>query len=105
MTDSLAELAATIAARRGADPETSYTAALFARGRAKCAEKFGEEAVETVIAAVEGDPAALTAEAADTLYHLMVVLAEADIPWSAVTAELARRSGQSGHAEKAARPK
>lgn len=103
MSDTLARLAATIAARRGADPATSHTARLLSRGPAKCAQKFGEEAVEAVIEAARGDPAALTAEAADVLYHLQVMLAACDVPWAAVLAELDRREGTSGLAEKAAR--
>jgi phosphoribosyl-ATP pyrophosphohydrolase len=99
----LARLAATIAARRGADPAGSHTAALLARGPAKCAEKFGEEAVEAIIAAAQGDRAALTAEAADVIYHLMVMLAAQDLSLADVAAELARREGVSGVAEKASR--
>ncbi|GAB4528465.1 MAG: phosphoribosyl-ATP diphosphatase [Amphiplicatus sp.] len=100
---ALDRLAATIEARRGADPETSYTAFLLAGGPARCAKKFGEEATETVIAAVEGDAAALAGEAADALYHLLALLAAAGVPPEAVAAALARREGVSGHAEKAAR--
>jgi phosphoribosyl-ATP pyrophosphohydrolase len=99
----LERLAATIAARRGADPATSHTAALLAKGPAKCAEKFGEEAVEAIIAAAQGDRAALTAEAADALYHLLVMLAARDLTLADVLAELERREGVSGVAEKAAR--
>lgn len=100
---TLDDLAATIAARKDADPDTSWTAKLLAKGPAKCAEKFGEEAVEAIIEAVRGDRAALTSEAADTLYHLLVMLAACDVPLSDVMAELARRQGTSGLAEKAAR--
>jgi phosphoribosyl-ATP pyrophosphohydrolase len=103
MADVLARLAATIEARRAADPAASHTAALLARGPAKCAEKFGEEAVEAVVAAAAADPAALTHEAADVLYHLQVLLAATGVPWSAVLDELARREGRSGIAEKASR--
>ncbi|MEO1274074.1 MAG: phosphoribosyl-ATP diphosphatase [Pseudomonadota bacterium] len=103
MSDPLDRLAATIAARQGADPATSYTASLLARGPAKCAEKFGEEAVEAIIAAVEGDPEALRAEAADVLYHLLVLLTASGLSLDDVRAELARREGVSGHDEKAAR--
>jgi phosphoribosyl-ATP pyrophosphohydrolase len=99
----LARLAATIAARRDADPESSWTAKLMARGPEKCAEKFGEEAVEAVIAAVKGDPAALTAEAADVLYHLLVMCAARGVTLADIEAELARREGRSGLDEKAAR--
>jgi phosphoribosyl-ATP pyrophosphohydrolase len=105
MPDVLTRLAATITARAGADPATSHTARLLAKGPAKCAEKFGEEAVEAIVAATLGDRAALTAEAADTLYHLQVMLAAAGVDWAAVLAELERREGTSGLAEKAARPK
>lgn len=99
----LGRLAATIEARRGASAESSYTASLLAGGAAKCAKKFGEEAIETVIAAASGDPGALAHEAADALYHLLVLLAAAGVPVSAVAAELRRREGVSGHDEKAAR--
>ena len=100
---ALDRLAATIAARRGADPETSWTARLLAKGPEKCAEKFGEEAVEAIIEAVKGDRARLTAEAADVLYHLLVMLAARDLTLAEVEAELARREGLSGIDEKAAR--
>ena len=101
--DPLARLAATIAARRGADPETSWTAKLLSKGPEKCAEKFGEEAIEAIIEAVRGDRARLTAEAADVLYHLLVMLAARDLTLDDVLAELDRREGRSGLAEKAAR--
>jgi len=100
---SLTRLAATIAARKGADPETSWTAKLLAKGPEKCAEKFGEEAVEAIIEAVKGDRAKLTAEAADVLYHLLVMLTARDVTLGDVLAELERREGVSGIAEKAAR--
>jgi phosphoribosyl-ATP pyrophosphohydrolase len=100
---SLARLAATIAARRGADPDSSWTAKLLAKGPEKCAEKFGEEAIEAIIEAVKGDRARLTTEAADVLYHLLVMLAARDITLADVEQELARREGQSGLAEKAGR--
>lgn len=103
MTDTLSRLAATITARKGADPASSWTAQLLARGPAKCAEKFGEEAVEAIIEAVRGDRARLTAEAADVIYHLLVMLAARDVPLAEVLAELDRREGQSGLDEKAAR--
>ena len=99
----LDHLAATIEARKSADPESSWTAKLLSKGPAKCAEKFGEEAVEAIIEAVKGDRAALTSEAADVLYHLIVMLAARDVPLSDVLAELERREGTSGIAEKAAR--
>lgn len=100
---ALEELAATIAARRDADPDSSWTARLLAKGPEKCAEKFGEEAVEAIIEAVKGDRARLTSEAADVLYHLLVMLAARDVALDDVLAELARRQAQSGLAEKAAR--
>ncbi len=101
--ETLSRLAATITARKGADPDTSWTAKLFAKGPEKCAEKFGEEAVEAIIEAVKGDRERLTAEAADVLYHLLVMLAARDVTLEAVLAELDRREGTSGIAEKAAR--
>ncbi|WP_170325768.1 phosphoribosyl-ATP diphosphatase [Ruegeria arenilitoris] len=101
----LHDLAATIEARKGADPESSWTAKLLAKGPEKCAEKFGEEAVEAIIEAVKNDKAGLTAEAADVLYHLLVMLAARDVDLDDVLAELARRQGISGIAEKAARHK
>ncbi len=100
---ALDRLAATIAARKGADPDSSWTAKLLAKGPEKCAEKFGEEAVEAIIEAVKGDRARLTAEAADVLYHLLVMLAARDVALADVLAELERREGTSGIAEKAAR--
>jgi len=99
----LEQLAATIEARKGADPDTSWTAKLLAKGPEKCAEKFGEEAVEAIIEAVKGDRAALTSEAADVLYHLLVMLASRDVALSDVLEELARREGMSGIEEKAGR--
>lgn len=101
---ALERLAATITARRGADPDESWTARLLAKGPEKCAEKFGEEAVEAIIEAVRGDRARLTSEAADVLYHLLVMLAARDVTLAEVETELARREGQSGLDEKAARP-
>ena len=99
----LGRLAATIAARKGADADTSWTAKLLASGPEKCAEKFGEEAIEAIIEAVKGDRAKLTAEAADVIYHLLVMLAARDVTLADVMAELERREGQSGIAEKAGR--
>ena len=101
--DPLDRLEATIRARRGADPSSSYTASLFGRGRAQVAQKLGEEAVETVIAAMGDDPAKIVPEAADLIYHLLVLLADADLTLGDVRAELARREGISGHDEKAGR--
>ena len=100
---TLEHLAATIAARKGADPETSWTAKLLSKGPEKCAEKFGEEAIEAIIEAVKGDRDRLTSEAADVLYHLLVMLAARDVTLDQVLAELERREGTSGIAEKAAR--
>ncbi len=101
--DILDRLQATIAARRGGGGDTSYTASLFAKGRAKIAQKLGEEAVETVIAACSGDDAAIVPEAADLVYHLLVLLADAGLSLDDVRGELLRREGVSGHAEKAGR--
>ena len=100
---SLRDLAATIEARKDADPDSSWTAKLLSKGPEKCAEKFGEEAVEAIIEAVKGDRERLTSEAADVLYHLLVMLAARGITLADVEAELARREGTSGIAEKAAR--
>lgn len=100
---SLEKLAATIASRKGADPETSWTAKLLSKGPEKCAEKFGEEAVEAIIEAVKGDRARLTSEAADVLYHLLVMLTARDVTLEEVLHELERREGTSGIAEKAGR--
>jgi phosphoribosyl-ATP pyrophosphohydrolase len=103
MTHPLDALAARILDRRAADPESSWTAKLLAQGPEACARKFGEEALEAVIEAVRGDRAALTAEAADALYHLLVMLASRDVTLAEVLAELDRRAGMSGITEKAAR--
>ena len=100
----LDRLAAVIQSRRGADPASSYTAKLFARGRPKIAQKLGEEAVETVIEAMRGDPGAIAAESADLLYHLLVLWADAGVAPEDVWAVLESREGVSGIAEKAARP-
>jgi phosphoribosyl-ATP pyrophosphohydrolase len=99
----LERLAETIAARKGADPAASWTAKLLSEGPERCARKFGEEATEAVIEAVRGDRARLTAEAADVLYHLLVMLAAREVSLADVMAELARRERTSGIAEKAAR--
>jgi phosphoribosyl-ATP pyrophosphohydrolase len=101
--DILAGLADDIAAKRTASPETSYTAKLIAAGVEKCAKKFGEEAVEAALASVSGDRKHLTSEAADVLYHLLVLLEAAEVPLSGVMDELARRKGIGGLAEKASR--
>ena len=103
MTNSLTQLAATIEARKSADPDTSWTAKLLAKGPEKCAEKFGEEAIEAIIEAIKGDRAKLTSEAADVLYHLLVMLAARDLTLSDVFDELDKRAGTSGIDEKAAR--
>src|SRR5215471_9873691 len=92
-----------IQSRRAADPKDSYTARLLARGRTKIAQKFGEEAVETVIEGVGDNPAALIGESADLLYHLFVLWAAAGVSPAEVAAELTRREGTSGIAEKRAR--
>ncbi|MEO6339020.1 MAG: phosphoribosyl-ATP diphosphatase [Caulobacteraceae bacterium] len=101
--DALARLEATIAARKGADPASSYTAKLLAGGPAAAAKKLGEEAVETVMAAVQNDADALAAESADLLYHLLVLLAAAGVSTDAVAAKLTAREGRSGIEEKASR--
>lgn len=101
----LHRLADAIEARRGADPETSWTAKLLAKGPEKAAEKFGEEAVEAVIEAVKGDPERLMAEAADVLYHLLVMCAARGVRLEDIEAELAAREARSGLEEKAARNK
>ncbi|MBO6777410.1 MAG: phosphoribosyl-ATP diphosphatase [Marinibacterium sp.] len=99
----LNDLEAVIASRKTADPDTSWTAKLLAKGPEKCAEKFGEEAVEAIIEAVKGDREKLAAEAADVLYHLLVMLAARDVALEDVLAELTRRQGMSGIQEKASR--
>jgi len=104
MRATLHTLEQTIRQRRSADPTTSYVAKLSARGRAKIAQKVGEEAVETVIAAMADDKAGVVGESADLLFHLMILLADLDLPFGAVLDELDRREGLSGIAEKAARP-
>lgn len=100
---TLEKLAATIEARKGADPDSSWTAKLLAKGPEKAAEKFGEEAIEAIIAAARGDRDNLVYEAADVLYHLLVMLAARDVTLAEVLAELERREGTSGIAEKAGR--
>lgn len=100
---NLADLEAIVARRAAASPDESWTAKLVAGGMEKAAKKLGEEAVETVIAAMQGNRAALTSETADLLFHLLVVLKMADIPLGDVMAELGRRTQESGLSEKAAR--
>lgn len=103
MSDTLERLDAVIAARRGAAPETSYVAALLAAGPPRIARKLGEEAVEAIVAALAESPEALVAEGADLLFHLAVLLASKGLGMADVLAELDRRHGTSGIAEKAAR--
>ena len=101
--ETIERLAKTIAARKAAAPDASYTASLLAGGPAKCAKKFGEEAVELIWAAANESPDRVASEAGDVIYHLLVLLAVRGIDVSAVAAALTAREGQSGHAEKAAR--
>ena len=98
--EALERLWRVIESRRGADPDTSYTARLFARGNAKIAQKLGEEAVEAVIEGVRGDRAALIGESADLFYHLLVLWAAVGVSPTDIAAELSRREGTSGIAEK-----
>ncbi|PIE13014.1 MAG: phosphoribosyl-ATP diphosphatase [Rhodobacterales bacterium] len=100
---TLEELEQIIAERAGADVSDSWTAKLLAKGPEKVAEKFGEEAIEAVIEAVKGDQKGLTSEAADVIFHLLVMLRAQNVSVADVMTELARRQGQSGLAEKAAR--
>ncbi len=100
---TLDDLAALIVSRKDADADSSWTAKLLSQGPEKCAEKFGEEAIEAIIEAVKGDKARLTSEAADVLYHLLVLLTARDITLDDVLKELAKRQGISGIAEKASR--
>jgi len=100
---TLDDLFATIEARKSADPGSSWTAQLLAKGPEKCAEKFGEEAIEAIIEAVKGDRKALTSEAADVLYHLLVMLSARNVSLGDVLQELARRQSRSGIEEKSAR--
>lgn len=103
--NTLARLAAVIRARRSESADKSYTAQLLKAGPERCAKKFGEEAVETVIAAMGADIAALKAEAADTLYHLLVLLESREIALEDVLKVLEGRMGMSGLEEKASRPR
>jgi len=103
MAFRLEDLSAIIAARAAASAEKSYTKSLLDKGVTHCGKKFGEEAVEFAIAAAQDDKGAMTAEAADVLYHLLVALQAAGIPLQDVLDELGRRTGMSGHEEKAAR--
>jgi len=103
MAFSLEELDNRLAERAKASPDESYTAKLLQDGVDRCARKFGEEAIETIVAAVARDKTGVANEAADVFYHLLVLLRAADVPLSEVVAELERRTGQSGLAEKASR--
>lgn len=100
---TLEELETTVAARAAASPDDSWTAKLLAKGPEKAAEKFGEEAIEALIEAVKGDKPRLTSEAADVLFHLIVMLNSRGVAVDEVMAELAARQSQSGLAEKASR--
>jgi phosphoribosyl-ATP pyrophosphohydrolase len=104
--ETLARLEAVVKDRLASgEANASYVASLAAKGRGKIAQKLGEEATETIIAALTEDDAALTGEAADLIFHLTVLLGERGLGWADIAAELERRHGTSGHAEKAARPK
>lgn len=105
MSDFFNDLFETIKSRKGADPDSSYTASLYAKGTAKIAQKVGEEAVETCIEALQGDKNKLAAESADLLYHLMVLWADQGLTPDDVMAVLQKRQGTSGHDEKASRSK
>ena len=100
---TLDDLFETVKQRAASNPDKSWTAKLIAKGPEKCAEKFGEEAVEAIIEAIKNNPSALTSEAADVIFHLMVMLHARGVEWQDVVDELARRQGQSGIAEKASR--
>ncbi|MDW3117151.1 phosphoribosyl-ATP diphosphatase [Roseovarius pacificus] len=102
---TLDDLEQIISARAQADPDESWTARLLAKGPEKAAEKFGEEAIEAVIEAVRNDPERLTSEAADVLFHLLVMLHARGVKIADVMQELSRRQSQSGLQEKASRPK
>jgi phosphoribosyl-ATP pyrophosphohydrolase len=101
---TLSDLESIIAQRASSEDEMSYTRKLMGKGIGKCAQKLGEEAVETVIAAMQNDKAEVTTETADLLYHLLVVLKMSDVSLNDVMDELARRTGQTGLQEKASRP-
>ena len=103
--NTLTDLAATIAERAKADPKSSWTAKLLAKGPEKCAEKFGEEAVEAIIEAVKDNREGLISESADVLFHLLVMLQSRGVGLDEVLTELARRQGTSGITEKASRSK
>lgn len=103
MSDIFKDLFETIQSRKGADPESSYTASLFAKGTAKIAQKVGEEAVETAIEAIQGNKEKLAQESADLLYHLMVLWADQGLTPNDILNVLQKRQGTSGHDEKALR--
>jgi len=103
MANVLTRLARKIESRKGGDIKKSYAAKLFSRGPQKCAEKFGEEAVEAIIAAAVGDVKNLTEEAADVLFHMLVMLSARGVSWEDVLKELERREGTSGIVEKQSR--
>ncbi len=105
MPNVLTRLARTIESRKGEDERKSYAARLFARGPEKCAEKFGEEAVEAIIASAKNDRKNLTEEAADVIFHLLVMLSARGVRFEDVLAELKRREGRSGLVEKRERKK
>jgi phosphoribosyl-ATP pyrophosphohydrolase len=103
MRDTLIRLEHTIAQRADAAPDSSYVASLFSKGRSKIAQKVGEEATETVIAALSGDTREVTDEAADLIFHLLILLRDVGVELDDVLAELDRREGVSGLVEKASR--
>ena len=103
--NTLNDLAQTISERAKADPGSSWTAKLLAQGPEKCAEKFGEEAIEAIIEAIKNDRDGLISESADVLFHLLVMLQSRGVTLDEVLAELDRRQGTSGITEKASRPK
>ena len=103
-SDTLARLQSTIETRKGSDPASSYTAKLLSGGPPLAAKKFGEEAIETALAAVQSDPDAIAAESADLIYHWLVLLAACGVSLDAVAAKLEAREGRSGIDEKASRP-
>ena len=105
MPNVLTRLAKKIESRKGGDEKKSYAAKLFKRGPEKCAEKFGEEAIEAIIAAAKGDKKNLTEEAADVLFHLLVMINARDVKYEDVLKELERREGKSGIIEKQERKK
>jgi phosphoribosyl-ATP pyrophosphohydrolase len=105
MANVLKRLAKTIEARKGESPDKSYVARCLARGPEKCAEKFGEEAVEAIIAAAKNDKINLREEAADVLFHFLVMIASRDVSLEEVLKELEKREGKSGLIEKAERAK